>query len=482
MDLKEFRSVGHELVDWMSAYLENIETMPVMSQVKPGEIKNALPENPPQEGEKFSALMSDFNRIIIPGISHWQHPSFFAYFPANSSPVSVLAEMLTATLGVQAMVWQTSPAATELEEVVVKWLVRMLDLPDCFSGVIQDTASTATLCSLLSARERASRLAINEKGFTGSERFTCYCSREAHSSVEKAVKIAGIGRSNLRKIEIDRQMAMLPAELEKAIIADKTKGCRPLWITATLGTTGSTAFDPLPEIADICGRHNIWLHVDAALAGTALLLPEMRKLAAGLDKVDSFVFNPHKWMFTNFDCSVYLVRDVAALVRTFEIMPEYLKTTVDSRVNNYRDWGIQLGRRFRALKLWFVIRHYGVNGLRRIIRNHITMAEHLAGRISADPDFALLAPAPMNTICFRFQPSEISNDRILDEINQEIMNEVNGSGQIYLTHTRLHDKFALRLVVGQTNVEWRHLEAAWELLRQSACRKKIDLRFAGYFK
>ncbi len=468
MDSREFRAHAHELVDWIADYLENIESYPVMSRVRPGEIRQALPAEPPRQGEPFSALMADFERLIIPGITHWQHPSFFAYFPANSSPSSLLAEMLTAALGVQAMVWQTSPAATELEEVVTKWLVQMLGLPDSFCGVIQDTASTATLCSLLTARERASDFSVNENGFSDAEHFTCYCSTETHSSIEKAVKIAGIGRANLRKVAVDERMALRPDELERVIAADLAAGFRPLWLTATLGTTGSTAFDPLPEISEICGRYGIWLHVDAALAGTALLLPEMRGLAAGLDKADSFVFNPHKWMFTNFDCSVYLLRDPAALVRTFEIMPEYLKTSVDKRVNNYRDWGVQLGRRFRALKLWFVIRHYGVTGLQETIRRHIAMAGRLAVLIEAAHDFELLAPVPLNTVCFRYRPAGCLDEEKLDRLNQDLMNAVNADGRIYLTHTRLAGKFSLRLVIGQTNVQWQQVAAAWELLQQNA--------------
>ena len=415
-------------------------------------------------------MMEVFERLIMPGITHWQHPSFFAYFPANSSPPSILAEMLTATLAVQGMVWQTSPAATELEEVVVSWLIDMLGLPPHFRGVISDTASTATLCSLLSARERASRFAVNDSGFSGREQYTCYCSEETHSSVEKAVKIAGIGRHNLRKVAVDSHWAMKPEALRQAIKGDREAGRQPLWVTATLGTTGSTAIDPLPEIADICREEGLWLHVDAALAGTALILPEMRWMSAGIEGIDSFVFNPHKWMFTNFDCSVYLVKDPATLVQTFAIQPEYLKTSVDSQVHNFRDWGIQLGRRFRALKLWFVIRSYGLEGLQQIIRSHISMAAELAEEIRRHPHFTLLAPVPLNTVCFRFTPPGVQDESRLDELNRELLEGVNASGKIYITHTRLREAYTLLLAVGKTRVGRHHVAAAWSLIQGTAQR------------
>lgn len=468
MNTQEFRRHAHQLVDWMADYLEQTEQYPVMSQVKPGEIAARLPGQAPLQSEPFSDMMRDLEQIIMPGITHWQHPSFFAYFPANSSPPSVLAEMLTATLAVQGMVWQTSPSATELEEVIIRWLVQMLGLPDDFTGVIQDSASTSTLSSLLSAREKACAFAINQAGFTGQERFTCYCSTEAHSSVEKAVKIAGIGRQYLRRIPVDRNMAMDVDILQTTIRRDREQGFHPLWLVATLGTTGSTAIDPLARIAETAREEGIWLHVDAALAGTALILPEMRWMSEGMMGVDSLVFNPHKWMFTNFDCSIYLVRDPSALVQTFEISPEYLKTAVDDRVHNYRDWGIQLGRRFRALKLWFVIRSYGLEGLQILIRSHIAMARRLAAIIEADPAFELLAPVPLNTLCFRFRPEGIGDEERLDSLNRHLLDTVNRSGKIFITHTRIRGHHTLRLVVGQTRVEWRHVEAAWELIREKA--------------
>ncbi len=349
MNLDQFRHHAHGFVDWMADYLENVESYPVRARVEPGEVAARLPVAPPEQGESMEAIFRDFETVLLPGITHWQHPSFFAYFPANSSPPSVLAEMLTATLGAQCMSWQTSPAATELETRVMDWLRHMIGLPEGYAGVIQDTASAATLCALLSAREQTTGFGANEAGTGDSGGLTAYCSEEAHSSVEKGVKIAGLGRDALRKIPVDERFGLIPAALEEAIGADLAAGRKPACVVATLGTTGASGFDPLRPIGDICRRHGVWLHVDAAWAGSALVLPEQRSMIDGIDAVDSFVFNPHKWLFTNFDCSAYFVRDAAALVRTFEILPEYLKTSEDERVVNYRDWGIPLGRRLRAL-------------------------------------------------------------------------------------------------------------------------------------
>ncbi|MFX0185029.1 MAG: pyridoxal phosphate-dependent decarboxylase family protein, partial [Candidatus Hodarchaeota archaeon] len=400
MDQTSFRKYGHQLVDWMADYLEKLqkypEKYPVKSQVTPREIINKLPLEPPVKGEKFDDIFNDFENIILPGITHWQHPSFFAYFPANSCRISVLAEMLTATLGAQCMSWVTSPAATELEERVMQWLRDMIGLPKNFSGVIQDTASTATICSLLTAREKATNYEVNSSGLNAKKILATYCSTETHSSIEKAVKIIGLGKENLRKIPVDENYAMKPDALEETVKADIDDGILPTAVVATIGTTGSTAIDPLRKIGEICKRHNIWLHVDAALAGTALVLPEKRWMIDGIEYVDTFVFNPHKWMFTNFDCSAYFIKDPEALVRTFEILPEYLKTKAEG-VNNYRDWGLQLGRRFRALKLWWVIRNYGVEGLQQKIRYHINLTEALKEKIDASVEFERLAPVPVNT-------------------------------------------------------------------------------------
>jgi aromatic-L-amino-acid decarboxylase len=468
MENAEFRSRAHELVDWMADYLEHVERYPVLSRARPGEVLEKLPLNAPMEGETFEQIFADFERIILPGMTHWQHPSFFAYFPGNTSGPSILAEMLTATMGAQCMSWVTSPAATELEQRVMEWLRTMTGLPDTLTGVIQDTASTATLCSVLAARESRASFKINSRGFTHNDRFTCYCSSEAHSSVEKAVKIAGIGLEHLRKIRVDERYAMIPGELESAITEDVRGGFTPLLVVAAIGTTGSTAVDPLRAIGEICRRHHLWLHVDAAFAGTALILPELRWMIDGIEHVDSLVFNPHKWMFTNFDCSAHFVRDRDTLIKTFEILPEYLKTPEQERVNNYRDWGIQLGRRFRALKLWFVIRHYGLRGLQERIRAHIQMAKSLAERIDASPSFELLAPVPLNTICFRARPRGIDDPEELNRRNELLLKRLNETGRLFLTHTKLNGQFTLRLVIGQTGVQQRHVDEAWHTIEATA--------------
>ena len=464
----EFRAHAHEIVDWIADYLEGIERYPVASQVQPGRIRTQIPDSPPLTGEPFDALLNDFKSIILPGMTHWQHPSFFAYFPANSSPPSIYAEMLTAALGAQCMSWITSPSAAELEERMMQWLREMLGLPAAWEGVIQDTASTSTLCSLLTAREERSRHEINRRGFSPADTFTVYCSVEAHSSVEKAVRIAGIGRENLRKIDVDEAFAMRPDILERRIEQDKGAGFVPLCVIDALGTTGSTAVDPLKEIGAVAKRHGLWLHVDAAFAGTALILPEFRHLLDGMESVDTFVFNPHKWMFTNFDCSAYFVRDREALVRTFEILPEYLKTREKQQVNNYRDWGIQLGRRFRALKLWFVIRTYGVEGIRSMVREHIRMGQELRQAMEKEPDFEILAPVWCNVVCFRYKPVSVHGDGQLNSLNMELMDRLNATGRLYLTHTKLNGRTALRLVIGQTSVERRHVAAAWDSIRRTA--------------
>jgi aromatic-L-amino-acid decarboxylase len=467
VDTTEFRKYAHELVDWMADYMDNVDRLPVRSSVAPGDILNRLPAAPPEHAEPFPKLMEDFQSVILPGMTHWQHPSFFAYFPANSSPPSVLAEMLTTTMGAQCMSWATSPAATELEERVMKWLVQMLGLPAGWEGTIQDTASTATLTSLLTARESRNQFSINRRGFIGTDRLTAYCSTEAHSSVEKAVRIAGLGSEHLRKIAVDSDYAMDPGALERAILRDLDEGYHPLWVVAALGTTGSVAVDPLEAISEICKRYGIWLHVDAAYAGTALVLPEYRELLRGIESADSFVFNPHKWMFTNFDCSAYFVKDWKSLVHTFEILPEYLKTREPEPVRNYRDWGIQLGRRFRALKLWFVIRSYGVEGIRSAVRAHIDLARSVSRVIEAEPDFELLAPVRFNLVCFRYRPEGVLGEE-LNRMNTNLMEHVNASGKLYLSHTILTGRITLRLVVGNTRVEQRHVDDAWRVIRDTA--------------
>ena len=468
MNASKFRKEAHRLVDWMADYFEQVEEYPVKPDVKPGEIREMLPLSAPEEGEPFDDIFRDFNEIIMPGMTHWESPNFMAYFPANKSYPSVLAEMLTATLGAQCMSWVTSPAATELEERVMEWLRAMTGLPSDFTGVIQDTASTSTLVALLMARESVTDFRVNDSGFPSDKKFAVYCSSETHSSIEKDVKIAGFGRNNLRKIRVDETCAMDSAALEQRIRNDLEQGIVPACVVATLGTTGSTAIDPLPEIAEICNRDQIFLHIDAAYAGTALLLPEYRYMIEGIEQADSFVFNPHKWMFTNFDCSAFYVRDEELLVRTLAITPEYLKTAEDERVKNYRDWGIQLGRRFRALKLWFVIRSFGIRGLQNTLRKHLDLAQKMKRTIRESESFELLAPVPLNLVCFRYHPPGVTEPELLNRLNRQLLEQVNSTGKLFITHTKLDDIYTLRMVIGNRNVEQTHTEQAWKLINEQA--------------
>ena len=467
MNLEEFGQYAHLFADWMAEYYKNIEKYPVKSPVKPGEIFNQLPDTPPQMGEPMDQIFKDFQSIILPGMTHWQSPNYFAYFTANTSYPSILAEMLTAAMAAQCMIWDTSPAAAELEEQVMNWLKKMIGLPDYFEGVIQDTASTATLVALLTAREKYTDFSVNEYGFSGSEKLRIYCSTETHSSIEKAVKIAGIGKNNLVRVEVDDALAIIPSKLREAITEDLKNGLKPFCVVATIGTTGTLAIDPLHKIAVICDDHNLWLHVDAAHAGTALILPENRWMTIGIDHVDSFVFNPHKWMFTNFDCSAYFVKDKESLLRTFEVLPEYLKTKTRGKVNDYRDWGIQLGRRFRALKLWFMIRSFGIEGITRKVDEHIEMAKELAEMIRNTGDFILFEPQHLNLVCFRYQPAKVNSPDEINKLNEKLLRKLNKSGTIFLTHTKVNGLITLRMVIGQTYVEKRHVNNAWELIKRS---------------
>jgi aromatic-L-amino-acid/L-tryptophan decarboxylase len=465
MDTASFRKYGHEFIDWLADYFENIEQYPVKPDVQPGDILKRLPKAPPVHGESMDAIFQDFRRDILPGITHWQHPGWFAYFPANNSPESVLAELLTAGLGAQCMIWQTSPAAAELEEQVMEWLRQMIGLPKGFHGVIQDTASTATLSALLSAREVATGFQTNQTGF--SKKLAVYASAETHSSIEKGVKIAGYGKEYLRMIETGDDFAMLPARLEEAIQNDLEQGIVPACVVATLGSTSSMAMDPIVDIAAICRKYNVWLHVDAAFAGTAAVVPELAGFMHGVEAADSLVFNPHKWMLVNFDCSAYFVKDAGLLIRTFEIHPEYLKTAADQQVKNYRDWGVQLGRRFRALKLWFVIRSYGVEGIRAMVREHVRLAALFAQWVRDDNRFEVMAPVNLSLVCFRYNPGGMDEDQ-LTRLNKALLEEVNRDGRVFLTHTSLKGRYAIRLSVGQRTTTERQVSIVWELIKEAA--------------
>lgn len=464
MDLQDFRKNAHKFVDWMADYMENIEQYPVKPPTKPGEILAQLPEHAPTNPENMDDIFKDFQDIIMPGMTHWQHPGFMAYFPGNASPPSILAEMLTSAVAAQCMSWQTSPAATELEERVMDWLRDMIGLPSSFHGVIQDTASTAMLVAFLTARERLNDYKTNHSGLNNAGLHCCYASAEVHSSTDKGIRMAGLGSDNLRKIPLDENFSMIPEQLEKAIVADIAAGHKPTCVIATLGSTSLSSIDPLQAIGEICKKYDIWLHVDAAWAGSALVLPEYQWMIKGIENADSFVFNPHKWLLTQFDCSAFFIKDKSALIQTFEILPEYLKTREGNQVNNYRDWGPQLGRRFRALKLWFVMRSYGITGLQDHIRRHIDMTHVLANQVAQEPDFELLAPNPLALFCFRYHPKDVPEGQ-LDALNERIFEAINDTGEIYLTQTRINGKYAIRLVSGAPMTQKKHLDKAWQIIK-----------------
>lgn len=461
-----FREQGKQMIDWIADYYETVENYPVLSQVKPGNISDQLPMNAPIENESMEQIMADVNSIILPGITHWQSPNFFAYFPANSSGPSVLGDLLSSGLGVQGMLWATSPACTELETRVLDWLADMLQLPEKFKStslggaVIQDTASSAALSALLAARERKTNYQTNQSGCVGN--MVAYISSQTHSSLEKAAKIAGIGSNNLRMIGVDEKLAMRSDLLELAIQQDLKDGLVPFFVCASVGTTSTNAIDPLLEIGSICRQYQLWLHIDAAMSGTAAICPEYRYILDGVELADSFSFNPHKWMFTNFDCNCFFLADRSSLIKTLSILPEYLKNqaTESGAVIDYRDWHIQLGRRFRSLKLWFVIRHYGVSGLRFHIGEHIRLAQEFARWIRTSEDFELMAPAPLNLVCFAHRGGNDVNRKLLETINHE--------GKMFFTHTIIKDRFSLRMCIGQTNTQSEHVIQAWETIQKTA--------------
>ena len=466
MTPEQFREEGKKVIDWIADYYENIEKYPILSQVKPGEIKASLPGNPPQEGESMEDMMRDLDEKIMPGITHWQSPNFYAFFPSNTSFPSILGDLISSGLGVQGMIWATSPSATELETRVLDWLTDMMGMPEKFKststggGVIQDTASTSSLTAMIAARERATQFQSNKTGI--QQKLVAYISTQTHSSLEKAAKIIGIGSENLRMIDVDEKFAMRTDLLKEQIQKDKAAGLTPFFICAALGTTSSNAIDPIKKIGEIAKKENCWFHIDAAMSGTAMLCPEFRHFQEGVELADSYCFNPHKWMFTNFDCDVFWVANRHDLINTFSILPEYLrnKATESGEVFDYRDWHVQLGRRFRSLKLWFVIRHYGVEGLQFHIRKHIELARKFTEWIRQSEDFEIFVEPPFNLVCFRHKAN--------DDFNMKLMNAVNATGKAYFTHTKLNGQVVLRMSIGQTNTEEKHIKATWDLIRQTA--------------
>lgn len=472
MDDETFRAWAHRAADWSVDYLAGVGERPVRAQVAPGEIFRQLPEAPPAAGEAMEAIFSDLDRVVMPGMTHWQHPRFFAYFPANASPPSLVAEFVTAALAAQCMLWQTSPAATELETRVMDWLRQMIGLPDAFSGVIQDSASGATLAALLTARERALGFTGNANGLAGGPVLRVYASEQVHSSVDKAVRIAGIGDANLVRIPVTGPLhGMDPDALDAAIRADREAGLVPAAIVACLGGTGVGACDPIEAVAAVARRHGVFLHVDAAWAGSAMICPEFRDLMRGAELADSLVFNPHKWLFTHFDCSAHFVRDPKALTDTLGLRPTYLRTLGRDGVVDYNEWSIPLGRRFRALKLWFVIRSYGVAALQGMIRDHVAWARELAGIIAEDPDFELTSAPVLSLFSFRYAPADAGiGARIddLDALNARLLERINDDGRTYLTQTRHDGRFVIRFQVGQTTTTRADVMMAWDAVREIA--------------
>ena len=473
MDAEAFRGEAHRLADWIADYLADPSRYPVLAQVTPGEVKRQLPAEAPLQGESFDAIFADFEKILLPGITHWNHPGFFAYFAITGSAPGVLAEFLAAALNQQAMLWRTSPSATELEEVVLRWLQRLMHLPDDFEGVIYDTASISTLHALAAARER-SVPGVRELGMAGRGelgRLRVYCSDQAHSSIDKAVILLGLGHEALRRVAGDGDYRMRIDALRAAIAADRASGITPVAVVATIGSTSTTSVDPLPEIAALCARHGIWLHVDAAYAGVAAMVPGFEHLLDGVAVADSLVVNPHKWLFTPFDLSVLYCRHMDVIRNAFSLVPEYLRTTDPSDVRNLMDTGIQLGRRFRALKLWMILRHFGAEGLRERLAEHMRLARLFASWVDEAEEFERLAPVPFSVVCFRFRPAGVSEAEV-DALNEALLASVNQGGDIFLSHTRLDGKFAIRLAVGNLHTTEAHVARAWDLLRSEAHRSR----------
>lgn len=477
----EFRQYGRQLIDWIADYLENVGRYPTLSRSQPGDVAAQIPTSPPEQAEPMDAVLSDFENIILPGVTHWNHPGFMAYFNTSGSGPGILGEMLISTLNINGMLWRTSPAATELETVTLKWLLEMLGLPNTFQGVITDGASMSSLLAVAVARE-ALDLDIRQKGMAGRidlPRLRLYISEETHSSVEKGAITVGIGQEGVRKIPVDSDFQMKPEALRQAVEEDKAAGWRPFFVAATIGTTATTSIDPIPKIAAICKEHDLWLHVDGAYGGTAAIVPEMQHILVGVELADSLVVNPHKWMFVPLDCSAFYVKDAHLLRQTFSLVPDYLKTD-ESQVINYMDWGVQLGRRFRALKLWMVIRSFGRQGLVERIREHLRLAQQLAGWVDAHPDFERMAPAPLSTVCLRFNPQilEQADDVYLNQLNTAIIEAINAEGSYFLSGTHLNGRFTIRVAVSGLRTDDAAVRGVWKSLQETAVRLDKEMRTA----
>lgn len=467
MSPEEFRKYAHQMVDAAASYLEEIEKVPVLSQIKPGDVKNKLPESAPGKGEDFSKIFNDIFNVIIPGVTHWNHPGFMAYFNSSGSGPGIIAEFLAAAINTNGMLWRTNPASTELEELTLDWFRQSLKLPEEFKGFVYDTASVSTLHAFAQAREYYGELKIREHGTAGRKdlpKLRVYASEHAHSSIDKAVILLGLGIDGLRKIKSDDQFRMIPAELEKAIEEDKKEGVFPMCVTATVGTTSSTSIDPVPEIAEICKKHNIWLHVDGAHAGVAAMVPEYRHILNGVEQADSFVVNPHKWMFVPLDFSVLFTNKPDVLKWAFSLTAEYLKSD-DGDVTNFMDYGIQLGKRFRSLKLWFVMRYFGIEGLVGRFREHMRIAKIFEEFVDTDPNLEKTAPVPLSTVCFRAFKSGAGEPE-LEQLNTLLMNKVNETGKIFISHTKLNGKFTLRVSISGLRTQEIHVRLAMKIIKE----------------
>jgi aromatic-L-amino-acid decarboxylase len=462
MPSEEFKKYGYQLIDWVADYLDNIESNPVLAQVKPGDIKSQLPKEAPRNNESFDEMIEDLNRIIMPGITHWNHPNFMAYFNSTSSGPGILGELLAAAINANGMVWKSNPSGTELEETVLHWFLDMIGLPQNYFGVVYDTASVSSMHAIAAAREHTG-LDIRSKGLSGLPKLILYCTEHSHSSIDKGALTLGIGLDGIRKIPTDENFAMIPEKLADAIKGDRAKGSVPFCVVATIGTTSSTAVDPVEEIAKICEREKTWLHVDSAYAGVTAMLPEMKSYFKGMEKADSIVINPHKWLFVPVDFSILYTRKPEILKRAFSLTPEYLKTTEETAIN-YMDYGIQLGRRFRAIKFWFVLRYFGVEGLKERLGEHLRLAKLFAGWVDENPNFERLAPVYFGTICFRAIPNNILSENELNILNEKLLDSINKSGKLFLVHTKLNGKFTIRVVISGLRMEERHVKLAWEII------------------
>jgi aromatic-L-amino-acid decarboxylase len=474
MSPEEFREYGHQLIDWVADFLAGIDKIPVSVNIQPGDIRAMLPKTPPMNGESMREILADVDRIVMPGMTHWNHPQNFAYFNSSGTGPGILGELLSTAFNVNCMLWKSCPAATELEQVALDWLRQMLGLPENFWGIIFDGGSGSNFHGLAAARAQLADLQIREKGFAGRQdvpRLRLYTSEMTHSSVEKAAIALGLGMESVSKIAVDENYRMIPEALDTAINKDRRKGWRPFCVVATVGSTSCTSIDPVSEIADICGRERLWLHVDACYGGAAAIASEYRHILSGCDRADSVVVNPHKWLFVPLDLSAFYTRKPEVLRRAFSLVPEYLRTNEENQATNYMEYGISLGRRFRALKLWFVLRYFGWQGLANRIREHIRLAHQVADWIDAHPDFQRMAPVPLSTVCFRAHPAAMDDEAELNQLNGQLLNAVNRTGEAFLSHTQLRDRYVLRLVVSQIRTQESHVKRVWEIVQEQLALK-----------